>query len=275
MGYAISDDNASVIDCRSKRVWAQTVKQRMRGVSHADLIDTTDGLYITKWKQNPVHRRVLMNSLIGAELLRRNDIAVPEWAFVVADAEFCRRSGSDRPLLRAGVHFGLRRPGPCTTPVYDVLPRALSRRVINQADFVRAMVFDCWVDNAKPRQAVFTGSSAGFYGQMIGNGHILGFRNGSWSFDAQPGLRIPLPLATCVYLENSAAECIENTIVHIQNSAHSSLEMISRVIPEDWLEADCAEITCVFEHLLRRATALPELIRTALADFRQSESRGS
>jgi len=37
----------------------------------------------------------------------------------------------------------------------------------------------------------------------------------------------------------------------------------------------CAEITCVFEHLLRRATALPELIRTALADFRQSESRGS
>jgi hypothetical protein len=261
-------NNTGVLDAAPKRVSAQRVKQRMRGITQADLVETDGDLYIVKWKQNPVHRRVLVNSLIGAEVLRRLDVAVPDCAFVVADEDFCRRHRSDHPHLQPGMHFGLRRPGnPITTAVYDLIPRVLSRRVVNSADFVRALVFDCWVDNAKPRQAVYTGSGEGYFGRMIGNGHILGFRSGAWSSDSPPAVRLPLPLATFVYREGAAASYIEDTILHIQKSAHSSLEAIQQIIPEEWLESDRDEMTRVLENLLRRTTALPSIIQASLAEL--------
>ena len=264
------EDNKSSMDW-PKRFYARAIVRRMRGVTRADLVNTDGGLYVVKWKQNPVHRRVLINSLVGAELLRRMDIATPEWALICADAEFCR---SQLPGLQPGLHFGLLRPGDATTSsVYDSLPSALAGRIINRADFVRAMVFDCWVDNAHQRQSIFTPLSTDYYGQMVGNGHILGFRRGAWSFSSQPEVRLPLPVPPSVYLSATAITLIDVATAQIQQTAAPILDSISRLIPDDWLESDYSELGSVFEKLSQRTALLADITKTWLAQLPQSESR--
>ena len=49
----------------------------MSGRTHADMVLADDGLYVVKWKENPQHRRVLINELIAAKLLRHLNVASP------------------------------------------------------------------------------------------------------------------------------------------------------------------------------------------------------
>ncbi len=252
---------------------ANGVSRRMRGRAHADLVDTDDGLYVVKWKQNPVHRRILINSLVGAELLRRIGIAVPQWAFIYTDGNFCRNE-VQIPHVVEGLHFGLRYPASSSPiSVYDFLPHSLSHRLINRVDFVRVMVFDCWVDNAHVRRSVFTTKKSKYMGQMIGNSHILGFRDGSWSLSNQPRLRLPLPLPRSAYVDDIAIASIQGMVTQIQKTAVNMLKTIPSLIPPDWLALDCGELAAIFEQLAERAIMLPGMAQILLAQLQDGSFR--
>ena len=250
---------------------ARAVVRRMRGATRADLVSTDGGLYIVKWKQNPVNRRVLINALIGTELLRRMHIPAPEWALIDASTEFCREQ-TQISGLQPGLHFGLARPGdPSASSLYDYLPYTLSARILNRPDFVRTMVLDCWLDNTHRRESIFTPVSAGYYGQMIGSGHVLGFRGGSWSLSSRPELHLPLPVSPSVYLSATAAGQIDLSIAQIQQMAAPVLDMIGTLIPDDWLGSDHSELSSVFHNLLERTALLPEFTRRWLTQLRHSQ----
>ena len=61
----------------------------MRGGAQAHLIEADDGrFYIVKFRNNPQHRRILVNEWIASAFLDYLNIAAPRTAIVRLSAEF-------------------------------------------------------------------------------------------------------------------------------------------------------------------------------------------
>ena len=138
--------------------------RKMRGGAQAHLLEADDGhWYVVKFRNNPQHRRVLINELLAAALLDYLSVSAPQTAllrvtpeFLGANPDVCLTLGSRRIEVAPGWHFGSRYPGdPSRIAVYDFLPDALLTAVANLEDFRAILVFDKWVGNADGRQAVF------------------------------------------------------------------------------------------------------------------------
>jgi hypothetical protein len=137
--------------------------RKMRGGAQAHLLEAEDGhWYVVKFRNNPQHRRVLVNEALSAELLSYLKIAAPPTAlihvrseFVAAHPDGCLQMGTRRLDVVPGWQFGSRHPGdPARLAVYDFLPDALLQQVANLNDFRAALVFDKWTGNADGRQCV-------------------------------------------------------------------------------------------------------------------------
>jgi len=66
----------------------------MRGGAQSHLIQASDGLYyIVKFRNNPQHRRILVNELIASKILAYLQIASPasELCSLIADRHAWRR----------------------------------------------------------------------------------------------------------------------------------------------------------------------------------------
>src|SRR5579883_497685 len=138
--------------------------RKMRGGAQSHLLEADDGnWYVVKFRNNPQHRRVLVNELLAGTFLDYLKIAAPATALVRVTPEFLARNpevhltmGSRRIEVAPGWHFGSRYPGdPSRMPVYDFLPDALLAKVVNIEDFRAILVFDKWAGNADGRQSVF------------------------------------------------------------------------------------------------------------------------
>src|SRR2546421_509385 len=138
--------------------------RKMRGGAQAHLLEVEDGhCYVVKFRNNPQHRRILVNEALSATLLDYLKIAAPETAiiyvsvqFLAANPELHLSQGTRRIECEAGWQFGSRYPGdPVHTAVYDFLPDALLPQVANLHDFRAILVFDKWTANADGRQSVF------------------------------------------------------------------------------------------------------------------------
>src|SRR5215467_1955793 len=138
--------------------------RKMRGGAQAHLLEADDGhWYVVKFRNNPQHRRILVNELIAAAFLDYLRIAAPETALIEVNAAFLAANpdvhlsmGTRRVAIEPGWHFGSRYPGdPARIAVYDFLPDALLPSVVNLEDFRAILVFDKWVGNADGRQSVF------------------------------------------------------------------------------------------------------------------------
>ena len=138
--------------------------RKMRGGAQAHLLEADDGQwYVVKFRNNPQHRRVLVNEALCATLLRYLKISAPETALIQVGAAFLaanpecsmqlgHAAGGDRARLAVRLAVS-RRPG--RIAVYDFLPDALLSQVANLEDFRAILVFDKWVGNADGRQCVF------------------------------------------------------------------------------------------------------------------------
>src|ERR1700722_9717166 len=135
--------------------------RKMRGGAQSQLLEADDGhWYVVKFRNNPQHRRILVNELLSAVFLEYLKIATPETAlvqlsgaFLEANTEVHLTLGSRRLAVEPGWRFRSRYPGdPGRTAVYDFLPDALLPKVANLADFRAILVFDKWVGNADGRQ---------------------------------------------------------------------------------------------------------------------------
>jgi hypothetical protein len=260
----------------SLHVRACRLVRKMQGGSQADLVLTDRGYYVVKWVQNPQHRRVLVNEMISAELLRRLRIAAPEWAVVHADDEFLDANPEVRINLRhghasikAGCHFGSRVPvDPIEKAIYDFLPPRLHDRVTNLNDFLRVLIFDLWVDNSDGRQAIFFATPKGhFAAQMIDNGHTLGFDGTDWRMKDQPvGKCYPLSIER--FLTRKAGDEFESVITDILAVVEKDLSNILHLVRAEWLADDEVALGRVFVDLARRSRRLPDLVADALKYLR-------
>src|SRR6266852_1245776 len=137
--------------------------RRMRGGAQSHLMRCSDGnYYVVKFQNNPQHRRILVNELLGTRLASRLGLPTAPVEVVEVGAELIRLTPElciELPRSRtpcvAGLQFGSRYPGdPRQMALHDFLPDEKLREVDNLHDFAGMLVFDKWVCNTNGRQTV-------------------------------------------------------------------------------------------------------------------------
>src|SRR5216683_308608 len=137
--------------------------RRMRGGAQAHLLRCSDGgYYVVKFQNNPQHRRVLVNELLGTKLAARLGLPVPQVAVVDVPealirytADLVMQLGQSSVPCRAGLQFASRYPGdPRELTLHDFLPDEQLREVENLGDFAGMLVYDKWTCNTNGRQAL-------------------------------------------------------------------------------------------------------------------------
>jgi hypothetical protein len=150
-------------------VHARRLIRKMRGGAQAHLLECDDGrFYVVKFRNNPQHRRILVNEWLASAFLNYLQISTPETAIVDLPADFLASNpgihiqlGSRHQPIEPGWHFGSRYPGdPAKVIVYDFIPDLLLDKVVNRNEFLGALVFDKWIGNADARQSIFSGRAS-------------------------------------------------------------------------------------------------------------------
>jgi hypothetical protein len=138
--------------------------RRMRGGAQSHLMRCSDGnYYVVKFQNNPQHRRILVNELLGTRLASR--LGLPTAPVEVVEVgtelirltpELCIELPRSRTPCAAGLQFGSRYPGdPRQMALHDFLPDEKLQAVENLHEFAGMLVFDKWVCNTNGRQTVF------------------------------------------------------------------------------------------------------------------------
>jgi hypothetical protein len=142
----------------------------MRGAAQSHLMRCSDGhYYVVKFQNNPQHRRILVNELLGTKLAARLGLPTTPVAIVEVSEDLIRLTSDlamEMPRLRIpcqpGLQFGSRYPGdPRRLTLHDFLPDEQLRQVANLHDFAGMLVFDKWTCNTNGRQTLFLQQSAG------------------------------------------------------------------------------------------------------------------
>lgn len=260
-------------------VAARAVVRRMRGGAQAWLMEAADGhFYVVKFKNNPQHRRILVNEWVAAVLLDYLEIATPKVAAVSIDGNFLQENsavaielGSRRIPVEPGWHFGSRFPGhPDRLAVYDFLPDPLLVRVANLDHFLAVLVFDKWVANADSRQAIFFrarlrdwfagrehAGEVGFVAQMIDHGYA--FNGPHWQF--QDSSLSGLYPRRVVYERVRGFQDFEPWLERVVHFPDTVLDEAYRSVPREWLaDGEEEELEKVLERLLQRRARVPDLL---------------
>jgi hypothetical protein len=264
----------------------------MRGGAQSHLMRCSDGnYYVVKFQNNPQHRRILVNELLGTKLAARLGLPTTPAAIVEVSEELIRLTpdlAMEMPRQRipcqAGLQFGSRYPGdPRRLTLHDFLPDEQLQQVENLHDFAGMLVFDKWTCNTNGRQTLFfqgthreahpaTDSSAGdkagtsYNTLMIDQGFC--FNAGEWNFPDAP-LR-GLYARNRVYEGITGMESFAPWLERLEKQmTEHALDEITKTIPPAWYEDDFDAVLRLSEQLLRRRSRVPELILAAKQSNRQ------
>lgn len=260
-------------------VKARRFIRKLRGGAQAHLIEATDGhFYVVKFRNNPQHRRILINEWIASALLRYLQISTPTTAMIDISADFLADNpevhfqlGSRQVPIDPGWHFGSRYPGdPARLAVYDFLPDALLERVSNVREFLAVYAADKWLGNADSRQSIFFRARlrdpspaiperAGFITQMMDHGYV--FDGPHWAFHDSPlqGFYFR-PL---VYASVRSLEDFQPWLDRILFFPEEVIDDVFKQIPLAWLNGDAEDLEALLEKLLERRKKTPELIEAS------------
>ena len=175
--------------------------RRMRGGAQSHLMRCDDGgYYVVKFQNNPQHRRVLANELLGTRLARRLGLPTAAVGVVYVSEDLirltpdlCIEMPRSRIPCQAGMQFGSRFPGdPRRLTLHDFLPDKQLMEVENLHDFAGMLVFDKWTCNTNGRQTIFYRPCP--EGQDPRDGHYrtvmidqgFCFNAGEWNFPDAP-----------------------------------------------------------------------------------------
>jgi hypothetical protein len=267
-------------------VTALRFESKLRGGSQAHLLQTDDGnCYAVKFKNNPQHRRILVNELLSSVLLRYLGINTPATALVRITSEFLEThpevhltTGSRRVAVEPGLHFGSRYPGvPQRVPIYDFLPDPFLRTVVNLDDFLGALVFDKWVGNNDGRQSIFyraavrrageESAKPGFVASMIDHGFAFG--GADWKFADSP--LSGLYARRLVYSGVCSMDAFSPWLDRVENISEQVLSDALQAVPEEWIEGEkdalCELVDTLFERRYRLRTLLSQCRQAAPASF--------
>jgi hypothetical protein len=158
-------------------------------------------------------------------------------------------------------------------PVYDYVPDALLRQVLNVDCFLGMVAFDKWVANADGRQAIFFRDQVqrwrpaaaggprqqGLVAAMVDHG--FAFTAQLWTFRETPltGL-YPRPW---LYEAVTGYDCFEPWLGRIRQFSLDVLDDAFKRIPPEWFEGDFAALEDLLENLYRRRACVPDLLRAA------------
>lgn len=248
--------------------------RKMRGGAQSHLLEADDGhWYVVKFRNNPQHRRVLVNELLAATLLDYLKIASPSIALIQLTAEFLAANpemhltlGTTRIEVEPGWHFGSRYPGdPSRIAVYDFLPDALLPSVVNLEDFRAILVFDKWTANADGRQSIFYRAMVrsgpgqprpGFVASMIDHGYA--FNGPHWDFPDSP--LQGLYARRLVYDSVRSLDDFQPWLDHVLHFPEEVLDRAWKRVPPAWLEGDEDALERLLTTLYERRTRVPDLI---------------
>jgi len=269
--------------------------RRMRGGAQAHLMRCSDeNYYVVKFQNNPQHRRVLVNELLGTRLASRLGLPTAPVSVVEVSAELIRLTPElciETPRTRipcmSGLQFGSRYPGdPRRITLHDFLPDEKLREVDNLHDFAGMLVFDKWTCNTNGRQTVFyetrrkveslspgapavedgrTGQAA-YHTVMIDQGFC--FNAGEWNFPDAPlrGLYARNRVYQGVIGIESFAPWLERLEKQVSERV---LAELADEIPPAWYDDDYDALMRLLEQVYRRKARVTELLLSAQKSNRQ------
>jgi hypothetical protein len=247
--------------------------------------------YVVKFQNNPQHRRILVNELLGTRLAGRLGLPTTPVAVVEVSEELIRlthelaiETPRGRIPCQAGLQFGSRYPvDPGSVAVFDFMPDGQLHRVANLHDFAGMLVFDKWTCNTNGRQTIFfqqaepegpeppgvspkLARDEPYTAMMIDQGFC--FNAGEWNFPDAPlrGLYARNRVYEGVIGMNSFAPWMEK--LERQITPRTFEELIEE-IPPQWYEDDYDTVRQLSEQLLKRRSRVPDLILDAKRSNRQ------
>lgn len=238
--------------------------------------------YVVKFQNNPQHRRILANELLGTKLAARLGLPTVPVAIVEVSEELIRLTPElamelprSRIPCQPGLQFGARYPGdPRQLTLHDFLPDEQLREVENLHQFAGMLVFDKWTCNTNGRQTVFLNEKpetgkvgmARYEARMIDQGFC--FNAGEWNFPDAPlrGLYARNRVYEGVTGMDSFAPWLERLE---KGMSERVLDEISREIPPAWYEDDYDALRRLLEQLHRRRPRVPGLHLEAKKTNRQ------
>jgi hypothetical protein len=253
--------------------------RKLRGGAQSHLIECADGrFYAVKFRNNPQHRRILVNEWISAVFLKYLQITTPETAIVDLTPEFLAKNpdvhiqlGSRKVAIEPGWHFGSAYPGdPDRVAVYDFIPDLLLDKVVNLADFLGVLVFDKWAGNADSRQSIFyrarlkqwvSGGDeyltrTGFVANMMDHGYV--FDGPHWTFADSPlqGLYFRPIVYEKVRSWNDFQPWLDRVVHFPEEVVDDALKQL----PPQWLAGDEEALEKLLTKLMARRKRVPSLI---------------
>ena len=251
--------------------------RRMRGGAQAHLMRCSDGCYyVVKSQNNPQHRRILANEVLGTALASRLGLPTAPFGVVEVEQELIRLTdelvmqvGTSRTPCQAGLQFGSLYPGdPAETPVFDFLPDETMALVENQDDFLGMLAFDKWTCNTNGRQTVFFRESgrSSYRATMIDQGFC--FNAGEWNFPDAP-LR-GLYARQRVYSSVTSLASFEKWLARLEKKIGAGdLDAAAKQIPPEWYDYEIDALYGMLDRLERRRTHVREQIEQARKSSRQ------
>jgi hypothetical protein len=253
--------------------------RKMRGGAQAHMLEASDGkYYVVKFRNNPQHRRILINEWVSSVFLEYLEISQPRTAVVELSREFVEANpdvhiqlGSRRVPVEPGWHFGSCYPGnPDTQAVYDFIPDTLMEKVSNFRHFLGVLAFDKWAGNADARQSIFFRARirewvpgeaderqrVGFIVQMLDHGYV--FDGPHWGFQDSPlgGLYY----RPQVYRSVTSYGDFHPWLDRIENFPEDVFDRAYRQIPESWMNGDRDTLEQLLEKLLLRRKRVADLL---------------
>ena len=259
---------------------ATRLVRKMRGGAQAHLLECDDGnFYVVKFRNNPQHRRILVNEWIASVFLNYLQISAPATAIVNLPADFLAANpdvhiqlGSRHIAVEPGWHFGSRYPGhPSKIMVYDFVPDILLEKVVNLNEFLGVLVFDKWIGNADARQSIFFRArlqqwspsggdrphQTGFVAYMMDHGYI--FDGPHWTFSDSP--LQGLYFRPSVYQNVVSYDDFQPWLDRVVNFPEEVVDQAHKQIPADWVAGDESALETLLMKLMARRKRVPDLIR--------------
>ncbi len=248
--------------------------RRLRGGSQSHLLAASDGAsYVTKFRNNPQHVRVLANEMLATRLGRALGLPMPrvevidvsDWLVTHTPDLRIQLAGVEIPC-QSGQQLASLYVGPESSGLtFDYLPRELLEGVRNLTDFARVLVLDKWTCNSDGRQAIFcrkTPRSQRYAATFIDQGYC--FNAGEWSFPDCP-LR-GVFANNCVYKDVRGWDAFEPALSRAEGMDANEIWRFAADIPEEWYEWDKDGLNRLVETLYARRS----IIRRLIGEFRGS-----
>jgi hypothetical protein len=260
--------------------------RRMRGGAQSHLMRCSDeNYYVVKFQNNPQHRRILVNELLGTKLAALLGLPTTAVGIIKVTEDLIEltpdlnveapRTGNMagytcRIPCHSGLQFGSRYPGdPHHLTLSNFLPDKQVLSMRNLRDFVGMLVFDLWTCNTDPRQVIFGRQEVGtpYQAWMIDQGFC--FNAGGWNFPDKP--RRNLYDRKVVYEQVKGIESFEPWLARLESEKIAQVLLaIAEAIPPEWYEFDSASFLRLLEQLDSRRSKVRELlwsVRKSYPDF--------